>query len=154
MCDSDTISRYVISYYNSKNVLINNLKLQRILYYIQGYSLKFFDVKAFKEPIYRWKYGTVVPEEYYKYCFFIKEPISYIDKQLPYIEPKLLNLIECICDKCLNITEYEITKMVLNEYPCKKSELYKIISIDSIYKYFKNNNPLKIQRRMIYEIYG
>lgn len=47
--------------------LISNLKLQKLLYYMQGFHLAFFETKLFKEDIVAWQYGPVVPEVYNKY---------------------------------------------------------------------------------------
>jgi uncharacterized phage-associated protein len=40
---------------------ISNLKLQKLLYYMQGFHLAYFDTPLFKEEIEAWMYGPVVP---------------------------------------------------------------------------------------------
>lgn len=50
--------------------LISNLKLQKLLYYMQGYHLAVFDTPLFDDEIEAWMYGPVVRsvyEEYSKY---------------------------------------------------------------------------------------
>ena len=44
----------IISYYNNNNLRISNLKLQKILYYVQGYVLKETNHPAFNAEIYNW----------------------------------------------------------------------------------------------------
>lgn len=49
---------------------MTNLKLQKLLYYEQGYHLAAFDTPLFKEPVEAWMYGPVVPvayDYYHKY---------------------------------------------------------------------------------------
>ena len=43
---------------------ISHMKLQKLLYYEQGYHLAVFGSPLFEEEIEAWKYGPVVPEVY------------------------------------------------------------------------------------------
>ena len=43
---------------------MTNLKLQKLLYYEQGYHLAAFDSPLFEEPVEAWMYGPVVPAAY------------------------------------------------------------------------------------------
>lgn len=47
--------------------VITNLKLQKLLYYTQGFNLAIFDYALFEEPIEAWRYGPVVPVVYHKF---------------------------------------------------------------------------------------
>lgn len=44
--------------------LISNLKLQKLLYYVQGYFIAVFGEKLFNNEIEAWQYGPVVREMY------------------------------------------------------------------------------------------
>jgi len=46
---------------------ISNLKLQKLLYYMQGFHLAVFDSPLFGEEINAWQYGPVVPEIYHHF---------------------------------------------------------------------------------------
>lgn len=46
---------------------LTNLKLQKLLYYQQGYHLAVFGTPLFSEPIEAWMYGPVVPVVYDEY---------------------------------------------------------------------------------------
>ncbi len=46
---------------------ITNLKLQKILYYAQGWHLAFTGIKLFENKIEAWVHGPVCPEVYKKY---------------------------------------------------------------------------------------
>lgn len=50
--------------------LISNLKLQKLLYYMQGFHLAYFNEPLFDEDIEAWQYGPVVPCVYEKYKKF------------------------------------------------------------------------------------
>ncbi|MDR2499051.1 MAG: DUF4065 domain-containing protein [Tannerellaceae bacterium] len=47
--------------------LISNMKLQKLLYYQQGFHLAYFGKPLFEENIEAWMYGPVVPSIYEKY---------------------------------------------------------------------------------------
>ena len=46
---------------------ISNLKLQKLLYYVQGFHLASFGRALFEEDMIAWTYGPVVPEVYDAY---------------------------------------------------------------------------------------
>lgn len=50
--------------------LLSNMKLQKLLYYQQGFHLAYFGTPLFNEDIVAWQYGPVVPEVYEAYKSF------------------------------------------------------------------------------------
>lgn len=61
------VCRYVINYSNKCDYGISNLKLQKILYFIQAYFLTEKNKKCFNEKIEAWDFGPVVPVAYHEY---------------------------------------------------------------------------------------
>lgn len=61
------VCRYVINYSNDKNYGISNLKLQKLLYFIQAFFIKCTSDICFREKIEAWEFGPVVPEAYREY---------------------------------------------------------------------------------------
>ncbi len=61
------VARYVINYVNSNNDLISNLKLQKVLYFIQAKFLTEVGYPCFKEEIEAWDFGPVIPSVYHEY---------------------------------------------------------------------------------------
>lgn len=55
------IARYVIDYSNYKKYRITNLRLQKILYFIQAAFLVFGQKPCFDDVIEAWGLGPVVP---------------------------------------------------------------------------------------------
>lgn len=55
---------------NERGDLMSNMKLQKMLYYQQGFHLAYFGTPLFDEDIEAWMYGPVVPSVYahYKNC--------------------------------------------------------------------------------------
>lgn len=62
---------------------LTNLKLQKLLYYQQGFHLAFFGTPLFAEDVEAWMYGPVVPAVYDEYSAYgssalpeVNEPVS------------------------------------------------------------------------------
>lgn len=69
------IARYIVDYCYNQGKPISNLKLQKMLYLIWIDFYKETGEYLFKENIYAWKYGPVVPEVYYEFCVYGGMPI-------------------------------------------------------------------------------
>ncbi|HAZ2725892.1 Panacea domain-containing protein [Enterococcus faecalis] len=61
------VADYIIDYCNEHDIEINNLKLQKVMYYLQAKSLVETDEPLFDEDLQKWKYGPVVPTVYHEY---------------------------------------------------------------------------------------
>lgn len=63
------VCRHVINYSNEKEYGISNLKLQKVLYFIQAYFLidKTKNAPCFDDKIEAWNFGPVVPAAYHEY---------------------------------------------------------------------------------------
>ncbi len=55
--------------------LLSNLKLQKLLYYAQGFHLVLFDKPLFPETIEAWAHGPVVGDVYHRYKEYGSNPI-------------------------------------------------------------------------------
>lgn len=67
MYDVLDVSRFVINYSNEKGYGVSNLKLQKILYFIQAFFLLNKNEPCFDEDIEAWDFGPVVPKVYREY---------------------------------------------------------------------------------------
>lgn len=64
MYDALTIARYIINYSNERGYGVTNLKLQKLLYFVQAAFLKIYEQACFTEDMQAWDMGPVVPEVY------------------------------------------------------------------------------------------
>lgn len=60
------IANLLLAYANQREYgdLTSNLKLQKMLYYQQGFHLAYFDAPLFNEDFEAWMYGPVIPSVY------------------------------------------------------------------------------------------
>lgn len=64
------LARYIINKCAEDEHPITNLQLQKILYYVQREYLRKHNEPAFVDDIEAWKFGPVVPEVYYTFCYY------------------------------------------------------------------------------------
>ena len=70
------IAKSILWGFQSKGSPINNLKLQKLLYYSQAFHLSIYDAPIFGERIEAWVHGPVVPPVYGEYKSFRWSPIA------------------------------------------------------------------------------
>ena len=93
------VARYFLSLTDEEaGDLISNLKLQKLLYYAQGFHLAIFREHLFPEPIEAWAHGPVVTDVYHQYKEYGSEPIPTEDVDFSLFdadEKEFLNEIYC-----------------------------------------------------------
>lgn len=67
MYNALTVAKYIIKRCNDTNRIISNLKLQKLLYFVQAEFLVTTTHACFPEEIEAWDFGPVVPEVYHRY---------------------------------------------------------------------------------------
>ena len=139
-----TLSNYIIEKFIEQGAPITNLKLQKVLYYVQGYSLKCFGKPAFQEEIYSWQYGPVVPMSYYEYNRSGARQLLPSNSGKAILATEQKKLINLIVDACKKIPSSTLVTKTHNEDPWKYSYVGEVISIEKIFSYFNRNNPLEI----------
>ena len=152
------VSRYAINYSNDKGYGISNLKLQKILYFIQAYFLvNTADGKpCFAEKIEAWDFGPVVPEAYREYRHYGSSNIPRIESYCEFdiddiwnIERKRFDknvilkmhqiMIDAIIDKFANYSATDLVTLTHRQAPWKDAYVphrNNEISINSIKEYF------------------
>ena len=70
------VAKTLICKFNNAGKDITQLKLQKLLYFIESYYMATYDKdKLYNEEFYAWTYGPVCKEVYIKYKFFADTPI-------------------------------------------------------------------------------
>jgi uncharacterized phage-associated protein len=136
MATASEVAKYVI-----KSLPVDNLKLQKLLYYSQAVHLVLHEKQPlFNEEIEAWDYGPVVPPVYHEY-----KPYGF-DVIPPAEEESALNFEEIrAVDMALSCFGVLSGPALLNQshYETPWKNAYRpgrpsgIITIESIYEYFK-----------------
>ncbi len=147
------VANYIIEYSNNKNYEINNLKLQKLLYFVNVRNIVENDVELFSEKMEKWKYGPVVPSVYHEYKRFGAFTIPSSDIVNEYIEfstdsfanltdikieeynrNKISNtyIIEDTVDKLSNLSAFQLVDITHTHDPWKKDENHIMHGIQGI----------------------
>ncbi len=114
---------------------ITNLKLQKLLYFVQALCLMIFDKKAFPEKIIAWSYGPVVKEVYDRYKHNHNGEIS-SEREIKPISSGLYAIIKEVINSYGSIEASSLINFTHEEEPWLKTEMNKEINSDLIKNYF------------------
>lgn len=143
------VAKYIIySYDRIYGQKISNLKLQKLLYYVQAYMLKNFSRVAFEDKIEHWPYGPVVPNVYFNYNHYrakdIDEEYNELDINMEFITQVVIDkVVQATIDK----SAVGLANMTHLEEPWINTSNNEEITPDAIQNYFKREdiNPLEIK---------
>lgn len=139
MYDAITVSHYIIDYEESKGRTVSNLRLQKLLYFVQSIFLTIAGCPCFEEDLEAWDYGPVVPEVYRKYKIFgstmipPEENIDSLD-----IKDDDRYLIDYALDMCAKYTTRQLVDISHKQSPWKNAYvpgMNNVITKDAILKY-------------------
>lgn len=153
------VASYIINYSNEIGSPVNNLKLQKLLYYVQAAVLVKTNHMCFDSKIVAWKFGPAVPEAYRYYAEYGRDDIlsqeahktiKLNDKTLrmSYAQPTEIDymtqkIIRNVVDSYLNITNpLELSKKTRKEAPWKTTDLNHEITCDAIHSYYAKHSNL------------
>lgn len=121
MYDAKEISKYIIKYSEKKDYGISNLKLQKILYFIQTYFLIKTDKPCFADKIEAWNFGPVVPVVYRKYKQFGSADIPAIGGEIADDESIIADsdkeMINAVVDRFKNFSAVDLTWLSQSQSP-------------------------------------
>jgi uncharacterized phage-associated protein len=120
MNSAHDIAKYVIAFFQKCEDPITNLKLQKILYYIQGWYLGLYEIPAFEEPLQAWVHGPVQPGVYQAYKHYRWDPISE-EIVAPDLPDKMKAHIQDVLDEYGVETAYWLERATHQEEPWIKA---------------------------------
>jgi uncharacterized phage-associated protein len=118
--------------------VLTNLKVQKLLYYAQGFSLALFDEPLFSEEISAWEHGPVVVDLYYKFKKFGYMQIAILeDIKDGLFTKEQLDLISEVNKVYGQFSAWKLRDMTHNETPWTTTQRGEVISNNKIKLYFK-----------------
>jgi len=108
-----------LAFANEHGDLISNMKLQKLLYYAQGWYLALFDEPLFADRIEAWIHGPVVPAVWRHYQSFGFKPIesNATREDLPELPESVWDHIEEIWKGYGRYSGYDLVAMTQAETP-------------------------------------
>lgn len=75
MYSAHDVAVHIINWCNEHGISISNLKLQKLLYFVQGEASAKISQRLIDDDFYAWRLGPVVPEVYSDYAMYSSSPI-------------------------------------------------------------------------------
>lgn len=142
MYRASDIARYIIERCKEKDRPISNLKLQKILYFVQAEFLAAKGQPCFAEAIEAWDFGPVVPCVYYEYRMYGGANIPCMGKLGVHrlISAEDREILNGIIDECSRYAASMLVEITHNQTPWKeayrKGGYNNVIAVESIKNYF------------------
>ena len=116
---------------------ISNLKLQKLLYYAQGFHLAMFDKPLFHEAIKKWVHGPVVPQVYHIYKEYGSGPIPVTAVPLEDYEESVREFLDEVFTVYGQFSATKLRNMTHGEPPWLQTADNEVISHDLMKQFFK-----------------
>lgn len=136
------IAEYVIWYSEKQDLGISNLKLQKILYFIQAYFLICSGKPCFCEKVEAWDFGPVIPDVYRIYKQYGGTDIPRIPEKEPCLAQSDKERINKVVDKFADYSAADLTEITQKQLPWMEVYAPKKnneISTVSMKQYFVDN---------------
>lgn len=133
------IAKYVINHEHNNGREITNLRLQKLLYFVQAKILVETGNPCFNDKMEAWAYGPVVPIVYDEYKKFGNLPINESQKLTEVIDSDIKKYIDEILNYFAATPTFGLVQITHNQTPwieAKQKGLHSTIEIESIKKYF------------------
>ena len=135
------IANYIIEYEHSKKRFINNLKLQKLLYFVQAQFLIDYDEPCFNDRIEAWSFGPVVPDVYHAYKIYGSLDITKLedDINIDDIVHEHKETINSVAETFSDTPVYEMVDITHHQTPwmrAKRNQFSNEITNESIQQFF------------------
>jgi uncharacterized phage-associated protein len=117
--------------------LITPMKLQKLVYFCQGYSLALLEKPLFPEPIEAWEHGPVCPKLYHMLKVYKASPMAaIIDPEKIILGNNEKHLIRMVYDNYRQYSASGLRKITHEKGPWKEAVIHSVISHEAMAKYF------------------
>ena len=104
------IAKYVINHEHNNEREISNLRLQKLLYFVQAKVLVETEEPCFEEEMEAWDFGPVVPCVYHAYKIFGSWDLSF-SGAVPSIAEVISEKIDSIIDYCQSFPTRQLVEI-------------------------------------------
>jgi uncharacterized phage-associated protein len=117
--------------------IISNMKLQKMLYYMQGFHLAIFKKPFFEDDIVAWQYGPVVPDIYRRFSLNGAAALSLPDNtEIVRFDDNIENMFRQVVKEYGQFSAVKLMEMTHEENPWKTTEINGVISKNKLSRFF------------------
>lgn len=138
MLHAKQVADYILSLSDpEEGDIISHLKLQKLLYYVQGFCLAVYNRPLFSEEICAWNHGPVVEEVYQLYKGFGSNHIPPpTEADFSAFSPEEKELINDVYTVYGQFSAWRLRHMTHEEPPWRSTEQDEVISHGKLKEYF------------------
>lgn len=113
---ADQVADAILAFCAEHGDYVSNLRLQKLLYYSQGWYLAEHEEPLFDDPIEAWVYGPAVPAVYERFRRFGQRPLE-SDVKLDDLPPELVEHVKGVWEAYGHLTSYDLEMISKAEDP-------------------------------------
>ena len=152
------VARHIINYSNSSEQYLSNLKLQKILYFVQAEFLIFQGRVCFADGIEAWDFGPVIPAVLHEFmrfgsCFIMPVTHYFVEDENKYFNIRKVEfkdnvisdedktVIDEVVDYFADYSSVDLTNLTQKQPPWQNAYsgcCRSVIATESIKEYFSN----------------
>lgn len=117
LTNADKVADYILCYFHDIGEEITNLKIQKLIYYAQGWFLGIHGEPLFSDELEAWRHGPVQPEVYQRFKDFKFNPITEEPDCPAFSEKRIRKILDYIIDRYGCYSPFELKKMTHKEQP-------------------------------------
>lgn len=121
------------------------LKVQKLLYYSQGFNKIINKEQLFPEKIMAWQYGPVVEKVFVSLKKYGANGINEKMQTSKAIDSKVENVLNLVYNKLGQFSAFKLVDLTHSETPWKETEQSKEIKVGTIEKYFLKNYFINVK---------
>lgn len=123
MLTCSDVARYFLSKVDDDaGDAISNLKLQKLVYYAQGFHLAICNDLLFPESIMAWEHGPVIPELYHTYKIYTSAGIPPVrDLDFSIYDEEVKSLLDEVYEVYGQFSAWKLRNMTHDETPWKEA---------------------------------
>ncbi len=137
------VANYVINFSASKNEEITNLKLQKLLYYIDAAFLVEKGESCIFQNFKHWRHGPVIPDVYSEFRVYLNTSIPKREEESSILSEDK-DLIDNVIESNFKFSPWELVDRTHKEKPWLETKPNEVIDKVIIKDYFLNGNSKRI----------
>lgn len=118
MFSAHDVAIYIINWCRKNGVTITNLKLQKLLYFVQGEYSKERESRLIKEDFYAWQLGPVIPQVYTEYSIFSSSVLPVQKTSISFCQEER-DVIDHTLEKYAHRTTWALVDLTHQQVPWK-----------------------------------
>ena len=136
--DAFEVADYIIERCNKKHKPISNLKLQKILYFVQAQFIVEYGTPCFDNVMQAWDHGTVVPNVYQKYRGYGNTNIPCYGSKRFDFEQDEQQILDITIDRASEYAASQLVEIARSQSPWMDAykKANRMITPESIRKFF------------------